>query len=369
MGKSGPTPATGGGPVRFFTRLARGLVRWARRRGPSSPVAGAPRRPAPAAPVPPTAAPATAAPLPPAALPPPTAPPLTAGRPARRPPLVGEPVPCVVELPWRDWLRPAASPAPPRLVSVREPEPADLAGNRLGAAQAATEDLVRRLPPAAWTVSVVLVAAERPGGLRRPVTSVIEQSYPGWELLVVETGDGPPPALGATDPRIRVLHAPGSAVADARRRALESASGPLVAHLDEHARMAPHWLAAAVATLAQSPAADVAVGVALEAADGPPADLADLVAAGRAGRVRPATYRTTDLCAFAHRRELLATPRPELLGLTPAALLAGASVRWIDVPAVVHPVVATAERPTDGPPGLVIDLSSEPPLRLAVAGR
>lgn len=301
------------------------------------------------------------------------APTATAGRPARRrPPLVGEPVPCVVGLPWRDWLLAAAPPAPPRLVSVREPEPADLASDRLRAAQVATEDLVHRFPPVAWTVSVVLVAAERPGGLRPPVASVIGQSYPGWELLVVETGDGPPPALGATDPRIRILHAPGSAVADARRRALESATGTLVAHLDERARMAPHWLAAAVATLAQSPAADVAVGVALEADErtpADPADLADLVAAGRAGRVRAAAYRSTDLCAFAHRRELLAAPRPDLVGLTPAALLAGGSVRWIDVPAVLRPVAATAEEAAVDLPGLVIDLSSPAPLRLAVAGR
>ncbi len=365
MGKSGPVPGNERGPARLFARLARGLVRWARHLGRSrgdatlEAATATPARPeARSAPRPAAERPGTGG---------------GPGGPPRLPGLVGEAVPCVVDLPWRDWLAARAEshpPSGPRLLSLRATPAPDTTLSVLRSAQAATDAVARRLPSPLWTVSVVLVASGRRDGLLAAVTSVTAQSYPSWELLVVETSDGPPPAPATVDPRVRVLHAPGAALPVARSRAIEAAAGTLVAHLDEHARMAPHWLAAVVATLAEAPSADVAVGLVLEADDHP---LPDLVDAGLAGRVRLVPDRAIlEPSCVAHRRGLYPGFPGSATGELSTLLDAGVSLRHVGVPAAAVPLSAAA-LPVADPGGVLIDLTAGTGTGdrtpLAVAGR
>ncbi len=346
--------------MRFFARLARDVVRWASRRRPSAadpPTDGRPEERA-AQPVTPGDGDAHALGPPPPRL-----------RPQGRPPLVGEAVPCIVGEPFADWLLRHSHPQTPILpdqAAIPAPAATTITFARLpslpcGApettrarprAGTATEAPVTASPASLWTVSVILVATDRPDGLRRPVGSVLGQSYPGWELLVVETGESPPPTLTHCDPRLRVVTAPGITTASGRRRGLEAASGEIIAHLDEHSLMAPHWLAQVVAILAAAPA-DVVVGMTLGGAGGPSSS--------------PAGWGS--MSAVAHHRHVPLAVVDQLLAPGDADLDPGISVRRVEVPAVVHPGTPDPSPLLDREARAVIDLTARPTVPFALAGR
>lgn len=380
MEPSGVDPAArnGRGPVGFFARLARGLLRWARRLRP----------PATEPSVVVTPPGSAAQPVPAvdnhALDPPPTRRTVRTG-----PPLVAEPVPCVVGDPYLDWSLPrppvaAARPSPSAplgtVISFPPARPTPLPHQEMalvasgapagpatglktpGAAMAPGPGPATGAPwteavatPTVWTVSVVLVAADRPDGLRRPVGSVLGQSYGGWELLVVETGDGPPPTITPHDPRIRVVTAPGTTTAAGRLRGLEAATGEIIAHLDEHSLMGPDWLSAVVANLVAAPA-DVVVGA------GPTG--ADVAVAGRAGWGHPGV--------IAHRRHvpleaihwLLSPGDPGVTTCVPCV-----SVRRLGVAAELRPGAPDAIALATPETRPVIDLTGEPVSPLVMAGR
>ena len=97
-------------------------------------------------------------------------------------------------------------------------------------------------------VSVVVPTYDRLTLLREAVQSVRAQSYPHWELLVVDDGsaDGTAAYLdGLGDPRIRLLAAAHTGnVAHVRNLGMEAASGAYVAFLDSD----DLWLPAKLAT-------------------------------------------------------------------------------------------------------------------------
>ena len=342
--------------MRFFARLARDLVRWARRRRTSG--AHPPAEAHPEERVTPAGAPCSseAAGVPP---------PLAATR--TRSPLVGEAVPCVVGKPFVDWLltrsdhqtltladRVATPLAAASTISF--PPQASQACNgvetsdhRIHAGWALAET-APTTPPAVWTVSVVLVATDRPEGLRRPVGSVLGQSYSGWELLVVETGEAPPPRSTPPDPRIRVVHAPGTTVASGRQRGLEAATGEVIAHLDERSLMAPHWLAEVVASLVAAPA-DVVIGATVVGDE-------DRAGCGFPGGL--AHHRHVPLTVI---DRLLTPGTTEVSGLAPRI-----SVRRLGVPVPVLPLDPGGLSLPTSEPHQVIDLTSAPAAPLALAG-
>ncbi len=117
--------------------------------------------------------------------------------------------------------------------------------------------------PSGALVSVVLPTRDRRALLEAAIASVQEQSYPHWELLVVDDGsadDTPAFLQRLDDPRIRTFRAEGGGVCAARNVALDAARGELVAYLDDDNRMDPHWLKAVVLTFAGFPDARACYG-------------------------------------------------------------------------------------------------------------
>ena len=96
-------------------------------------------------------------------------------------------------------------------------------------------------------ISVILPTRNRSALLRRAVDSVLAQTYPRWELLVVVDGnedDSPAVLASYDDARIHPLRGEGKGASAARNRGLERATGDVVAYLDDDNVMHPEWLRA-----------------------------------------------------------------------------------------------------------------------------
>lgn len=96
-------------------------------------------------------------------------------------------------------------------------------------------------------VSVIVPVYRAEGFLRRCVESVQAQSFPDWELLLID--DGSPDQSGALcdefaagDDRIRVFHKPNGGVSSARNVGLEEARGQYLAFLDSDDWFLPEFL-------------------------------------------------------------------------------------------------------------------------------
>jgi glycosyltransferase involved in cell wall biosynthesis len=130
-----------------------------------------------------------------------------------------------------------------------------------GARAAVEADLARRLrivETTQWAssaplratpiVSVVLATRNRPTLLRDAVDSVVAQTYPHWQLVVVDDASGDEETVDAglagRDDRVMVVRSGGSGAAEARNRGLAAAVGDWVTFLDDDNTMHPVWLRA-----------------------------------------------------------------------------------------------------------------------------
>jgi hypothetical protein len=112
-------------------------------------------------------------------------------------------------------------------------------------------------------VSVVLPTRDRCALLPRAIASVDYQTYPNWELLIIDDGsadDTPALLAGISDKRLRTFRAEGAGVCAARNIALAHARGELIAYLDDDNIMHPAWLKAVVWAFGQRPEAEVLYG-------------------------------------------------------------------------------------------------------------
>jgi hypothetical protein len=112
-------------------------------------------------------------------------------------------------------------------------------------------------------VSVILPTRNRRAHLPRALSSVADQTYPHWELVVVDDGsDDDTAAVVASfpDPRIRYLRIAHRGVCAARNCGLAEARGEIVAYLDDDNTMHPGWLKTVVWGFEQHPDADAAYG-------------------------------------------------------------------------------------------------------------
>jgi glycosyltransferase involved in cell wall biosynthesis len=112
-------------------------------------------------------------------------------------------------------------------------------------------------------VSVILPTRDRRQLLQRAIDSVRAQTYPRWELLVVDDGssDETPAYLdGIGDQRLRSFRAAGKGVCAARNVALRESRGDLIAYLDDDNVMHPQWLKSVVWCFQQRPDANVLYG-------------------------------------------------------------------------------------------------------------
>jgi len=110
-------------------------------------------------------------------------------------------------------------------------------------------------------VTVVIPAYNQAHYIAAAIQSVIGQSYPHWELLVVN--DASPDATSAivqqfTDPRIHLLiHPQNRGLPAARNTGMRAATGEIIALLDADDRFHPEKLAAHVAFLEANPTVGV----------------------------------------------------------------------------------------------------------------
>ncbi|MBJ7359479.1 glycosyltransferase [Nocardioides sp.] len=128
------------------------------------------------------------------------------------------------------------------------------------------EEWLRAVPPAGVPVSVVVPTRHRPEFLRRALRSLVAQTYPEWEGLVVDDGD--PDRTHEVravldelaDPRLRLVPSHGGNEGAARNAGLAAASGELVTYLDDDNVMFPVWLAALVDAARRHPEAPLLYG-------------------------------------------------------------------------------------------------------------
>lgn len=152
--------------------------------------------------------------------------------------------------------------------------------------------------------SIVMPARNRAALVGRAIDSVLAQTHPRWELLVVDDGsidDTARVVAGyAADPRVRLLQGPARGVSAARNVALAQARGEWIFYLDSDNRWSPDFLRAMLAYLQAADRDSGYSGIALE--DG----------AGRTLGYRGAPFdwdaclasNYVDLNSFCHRRAL-----------------------------------------------------------------
>ena len=103
-------------------------------------------------------------------------------------------------------------------------------------------------------VSVILPTKDRGDVLATALDSVLAQTYPHWELLVVDDGSTDDTAAvvadyARRDDRVRYLHQANTGVAGARNRGIASAEGDYLAYLDSDNTWVPEFLEAMVGLL------------------------------------------------------------------------------------------------------------------------
>jgi glycosyltransferase involved in cell wall biosynthesis len=111
-------------------------------------------------------------------------------------------------------------------------------------------------------VSVVIPVRNGYAYLKDAVSSVINQSFCDFEIVVVNDGstDGDYNSLTSVDPRIRVLHLTGCGVSTARNYGLREARGDLIAFLDADDVWFPGKLDAQVNYMREHPEVGVVFG-------------------------------------------------------------------------------------------------------------
>jgi len=120
--------------------------------------------------------------------------------------------------------------------------------------------------PEKLSITVVLPTHNRCELLQRAIDSVRGQTYPNWELVVVDDGSDDETAgvlerARSQDARIVTARLdPAEGASQARNRALDLARGDLVVYLDDDNRFDPDWLRAVAWAFTEYPDVNVAYG-------------------------------------------------------------------------------------------------------------
>jgi glycosyltransferase involved in cell wall biosynthesis len=118
--------------------------------------------------------------------------------------------------------------------------------------------------PANPTISVVTPVLNRHDTIAAAIDSVVSQSVPALEHIVVDGGsrDGTLEAL-ARYPHLAVSSGLDAGIYDALNKAIAKARGDLIVHLNADDLLAPQALAAVIAAARNNPSADVICGGAM----------------------------------------------------------------------------------------------------------
>jgi succinoglycan biosynthesis protein ExoA len=112
-------------------------------------------------------------------------------------------------------------------------------------------------------VSAVLTVLNEERHLRDAVSSVLEQDYPGDVELVIALGPSRDATnavaheIAAADPRVRCVDNPSGRTPEGLNKALALTRFPVVARVDGHAELPPHYLRVAVDALQRTEAVNV----------------------------------------------------------------------------------------------------------------
>ncbi len=112
-------------------------------------------------------------------------------------------------------------------------------------------------------VSVIAALYNKGPYIAETLRSVLAQTLPDWELIVVENGstdDGPAIVRQFTDPRIRLVASPKRGPGAARNFGLQHATGEWILFLDADDLIEPDYLAARLRDAATEPGAVVSAG-------------------------------------------------------------------------------------------------------------
>lgn len=101
--------------------------------------------------------------------------------------------------------------------------------------------------PSVPLISVIVPIYRAKAFLSRCIDSVVQQTHPEWELLLVDDGspDGCPAicdAYAETNPRIHVIHQTNKGVSAARNTGLDAARGDYIAFVDADDWVEPDYL-------------------------------------------------------------------------------------------------------------------------------
>jgi glycosyltransferase involved in cell wall biosynthesis len=121
--------------------------------------------------------------------------------------------------------------------------------------------MAKHNPEVAPTVSIVLATYDRAALLPRAIESVLCQTWPHWELIVVDDGsrDDTPALLAAfcrRDSRIRCLRQRNQGLVVARNHGAQLATAPWLTFLDSDDEFTPDHLERRLAWLAGQPDVD-----------------------------------------------------------------------------------------------------------------
>jgi Glycosyl transferase family 2 len=161
-------------------------------------------------------------------------------------------------------------------------------------------------------VSVIMPTYNRSAMLLGAIETVLAQSYPHWELVIVDDAseDDTPAVLETAarrDPRVRPLRVEHGGVGAARNAGLAAADGTLVAYLDDDNAMHPGWLKSVVWGFEQRPESEVIYGAIViddfnRGRDGEPA--LPIAAITPFDRKELAERNPADISTIAHRAGL-----------------------------------------------------------------
>lgn len=113
-------------------------------------------------------------------------------------------------------------------------------------------------------ISLVMAAYNAEKYIAEAIRSVQAQSYPHWELLVVNDGstDGTAQEVSRfQDPRIHLFHKANGGIGSARNLALEHVKGSILGFIDADDILPEHSLAVRLALLNDDPEVDIADGL------------------------------------------------------------------------------------------------------------
>src|SRR4051794_31418414 len=107
-------------------------------------------------------------------------------------------------------------------------------------------------------ISIVITCYNIGAFLEEALQSALAQTYPDFEVIVVDDGSTDNATLALLDrlpaqPRLRILRTPNKGVAHARNYGITKASGDYILPLDADDRILPSYLACAASVLDQQP--------------------------------------------------------------------------------------------------------------------